>query len=86
MISTGFVAVIGCDVVLAVSGSGHETRGHRVCREAVGRLGSVCRRFREAGSSKFDVGGKVVVVVVNSIGNADGDQERWLQKMALRRT
>ena len=40
----GVVPVVDCDVVVAVGGSGCETRGCRVCRGAVGRLGSVCRR------------------------------------------
>ena len=71
VVATVFVAVIGCDVEAAVGGSGHETRGCRVCKGAVCRLGSVCRRSRGAGGS-FDSGEQVVVVVVNNIGRCDG--------------
>jgi hypothetical protein len=63
VVATDFVAVVGCDVVVAVGGPGRETRGSGVCRGAVGRLGSVYRRLRDAGGS-FEVGGKVVVVTL----------------------
>jgi hypothetical protein len=41
----GVAAVVGCDMAVAMAGSGHETRGCRACRGAVGRFGIVCRRF-----------------------------------------
>ena len=67
----GIAAVVGSDVAVATGGSGCGTRGWGVCSGAVGRLGRVCRRFRAAGAS-FEAGGKVVVVVVNNVGCADG--------------
>ena len=36
VVATVFVAIIGCDLEVAVGGSGHETRACRVSKGAVG--------------------------------------------------
>jgi hypothetical protein len=64
--------VVDDDVAVAVSGSGCERRGWGLGWGAVGRLGSVCRRFRDAGGSS-EAGEKVVVVVFDDAGVVDGN-------------
>jgi hypothetical protein len=63
--------VVDDDVAVAVSGSGCERRGWGLGWGAVGRLSSVCRRFRGVGS-RFGAGDGLVVVVVDDVGNLDG--------------
>ena len=65
------IAVVDSDMAAERWGSGLERGGCGVCRCGINRHGSVCRRFRAAGAS-FEAGGKVVIVVVNNVGCADG--------------
>jgi hypothetical protein len=66
----GIAAVVVSDMAVATGGSGCETRSGGVCRGAVGRLGSVCRRLQDAGGS-FEVGNQVVVAAVDVADNVD---------------
>jgi hypothetical protein len=58
--------IVDGDMAVERRGSGLERRGCGVCSRTVCRLGRVCHHLRAAG-------GKVVVVVVNDVGCADGD-------------
>ena len=74
VVATVFVAVIGCDVEVAVGSSGCGTRGCRFCKGAVGQLGSVYRRSQGA-EGCFEAGDEAVMVVVvvdNIVGVIDG--------------
>jgi hypothetical protein len=71
VVVAGVAAVIDSDMAVAQGRSGREKRGWGVCWGAIGRLGSVCRRFRDAGGS-FEAGEKVVVAVVDSVDSVDG--------------
>jgi hypothetical protein len=71
VVAAEVAAVVGSDVAVAMGGSGCETRSWGLGRGGLDRLGGVCRRLRDAGSS-FEGGEKVVVVVVNDVGCADG--------------
>jgi hypothetical protein len=70
-VAAGFVTVVDCDVAAEQRGSGLDRRGWELGCGAVGRLGSVCRRFRGVGGC-FRAGDRVVEVVVNSVGVVDG--------------
>jgi hypothetical protein len=71
VVAAEVAAVVGSDVAVATGDSGCERRGQGVCRSAVGRAGSECRRFRGAGDC-FGVGKVVVVVVVDDVATVDG--------------
>ena len=69
-VAAGVATVVDCDVAAGQWGSGLDRRGWEPGWGAVGRLGSVCRRFRGVGGC-LRVGDRVVEVVVDDVGVVD---------------
>ena len=70
-VAAGIVVVVGCDVAVAMAGSGCERWGWGLIWGAVGQLGSACHCFGGTGSW-LEAGEGVVTVVVNIVGIIDG--------------
>jgi hypothetical protein len=59
-----------CAMVMAVGGSGHEMRGCRACRGAVGQFDSICHYF-SAAAYGLERGRAGDLVVINRHINSD---------------
>ena len=55
VVAVEVAAIVGSDMAVAAGGSGHVRGGCRLCRRAVGHLGSVCHHFRGSGGG-FEAG------------------------------